>query len=30
MPENFAELLAPADFNHLMAFLLSQHAVQLR
>lgn len=24
MPDNFAEAIAPTDFNHLLAFLLSQ------
>ncbi|HAM70199.1 MAG TPA: hypothetical protein DCM86_00965 [Verrucomicrobiales bacterium] len=26
MPENFGEILSPADFNHLLAFLMSQAA----
>lgn len=30
MPENFSELLKPEDFDHLMAFLLSQHGKQAR
>ena len=28
MPENFADVLSPEDFNHLMAFLLSKRAGQ--
>ncbi len=30
MPENFGELLAPSDFNHLMAYLLSVTATPAR
>jgi putative heme-binding domain-containing protein len=28
MPENFADVIAPEDFNHLMAFLLSKRSEQ--